>query len=105
MAGFSGATYGFTIGHIAPEASKGGPIGVIREGEIINVDVAKRTLNVEISSDEEESPNARTKDGKNRKRRAMPDGCVGEIREVGVVGFAGGDHELMRGGWWLVVGH
>ena len=63
---FSGATYGFTIGHIAPEASKGGPIGAIREGDIISVDVAKRTLNVELSDEEIAT---RSKDWKPRAPR------------------------------------
>ncbi len=49
---FSGATYGFTVGHIAPEASKGGPIAALREGDVISIDVATRTLNVELSDAE-----------------------------------------------------
>ncbi len=49
---FSGATYGFTVGHIAPEASKGGPIAIVREGDIISIDVAKRRLDVELSEAE-----------------------------------------------------
>jgi len=43
---FSGATYGFMVGHIAPEAAKGGPIGLIRDGDIIKMDVDKRTIDV-----------------------------------------------------------
>ena len=49
---FSGATYGFTAGHLAPEASKGGPIAIVREGDIISFDVAKRRLDVELSDEE-----------------------------------------------------
>ena len=49
---FSGATRGFTAGHVAPEAFVGGPIAAVREGDIIAFDVAKRTLDVEISKDE-----------------------------------------------------
>jgi dihydroxy-acid dehydratase len=45
---FSGATYGFTAGHVAPEASKGGPIAAVRDGDIISFDVAKRRLDVEL---------------------------------------------------------
>src|SRR5208283_3029658 len=45
---FSGATYGFTVGHIAPEASKGGPIAFVRDGDMISIDVAKRRLDVEL---------------------------------------------------------
>ena len=46
---FSGATRGFTAGHVAPEAFVGGPIAAVREGDIIAFDIPKRTLNVEIS--------------------------------------------------------
>ena len=46
---FSGATRGFCVGHIAPEASRGGPMAAIREGDIVVIDVASRTLDVEIS--------------------------------------------------------
>jgi dihydroxy-acid dehydratase len=49
---FSGATRGFTAGHVAPEAFVGGPIAAVREGDIITFDIPKRTLNVEISDAE-----------------------------------------------------
>jgi dihydroxy-acid dehydratase len=49
---FSGATRGFTAGHVAPEAFIGGPIAAVREGDIIAFDIAKRTLDVEISKEE-----------------------------------------------------
>jgi dihydroxy-acid dehydratase len=49
---FSGATRGLMVGHITPEAAVGGPIGLIREGDILALDVDARTLNVEISADE-----------------------------------------------------
>ena len=49
---FSGATRGFTAGHVAPEAFVGGPIAAVREGDIIHFDIANRTLNVEISDAE-----------------------------------------------------
>jgi dihydroxy-acid dehydratase len=52
---FSGATRGASIGHICPEASKRGPIAAIREGDIIVLDVAKRTLSVELSDAEIQS--------------------------------------------------
>src|SRR5437763_1971866 len=48
---FSGATHGFCIGHIAPEASRGGPIAAVRDGDIVAIDVAARTLNVELAAD------------------------------------------------------
>jgi dihydroxy-acid dehydratase len=49
---FSGATRGFTAGHVAPEAFVGGPIAAVHEGDIIAFDIKKRTLNVEISAEE-----------------------------------------------------
>ncbi|MCX6409057.1 MAG: dihydroxy-acid dehydratase [Actinobacteria bacterium] len=49
---FSGATHGLMVGHVAPEAYRGGPIAVIREGDIIVLDVEKRQLNVELSDEE-----------------------------------------------------
>jgi dihydroxy-acid dehydratase len=49
---FSGATRGFTAGHVAPEAFVGGPIAAVREGDIIAFDIKKRTLDVDISAEE-----------------------------------------------------
>ncbi len=49
---FSGATRGLSVGHIAPEASRGGPMAAIREGDIVSLDVATRTLNVELTDAE-----------------------------------------------------
>jgi dihydroxy-acid dehydratase len=46
---FSGATRGFMVGHIAPEASRGGPIAAVRDGDTVVIDVANRKLDVEIS--------------------------------------------------------
>jgi dihydroxy-acid dehydratase len=49
---FSGATHGFMIGHVAPEAADGGPIAAIRTGDVIVVDIKKRRLDVELSAAE-----------------------------------------------------
>jgi dihydroxy-acid dehydratase len=46
---FSGATRGFCVGHIAPEASRGGPMAIVRDGDTIVIDVDARRLDVEIS--------------------------------------------------------
>lgn len=46
---FSGGTRGLCIGHISPEAAEGGPIALIRDGDIINIDLTQRTLQVEVS--------------------------------------------------------
>jgi dihydroxy-acid dehydratase len=49
---FSGATRGFCIGHVGPEAAVGGPIGLLRDGDIIAIDAAKGTIAVELSDAE-----------------------------------------------------
>ncbi len=49
---FSGGTRGPCIGHISPEASEGGPIAIIREGDIIEIDIPNRLLRVDLSEDE-----------------------------------------------------
>jgi dihydroxy-acid dehydratase len=49
---FSGATRGFMVGHVAPEAASGGAIGVVREGDAIVIDIEKRSIDVEISPEE-----------------------------------------------------
>jgi dihydroxy-acid dehydratase len=49
---FSGATKGLMLGHVAPEAMVGGPIGLLREGDIITIDVEARSVNVELSDTE-----------------------------------------------------
>jgi len=52
---FSGATRGFSIGHVAPEAFAGGPIGLIEDGDVITIDIADRTLAVDVSDEELEA--------------------------------------------------
>ncbi len=49
---FSGATRGACIGHVSPEAMEGGPIALIKEGDIINIDIPARKLELEISDEE-----------------------------------------------------
>jgi dihydroxy-acid dehydratase len=49
---FSGATHGFMIGHVAPEAAEGGPIAALRTGDMITIDIKKRLLDVELSAAE-----------------------------------------------------
>ena len=48
---FSGGTSGLSIGHVSPEAAEGGAIALVNEGDIINIDIPNRTINVEISDD------------------------------------------------------
>jgi dihydroxy-acid dehydratase len=49
---FSGGSHGFIIGHITPEAQEGGPIALVRDGDVIEVDAAKCTLSVQLSDAE-----------------------------------------------------
>ncbi len=49
---FSGATRGAAIGHVAPEAQAGGPIGLVHEGDMIAIDIPARTLSLEVPEEE-----------------------------------------------------
>jgi dihydroxy-acid dehydratase len=49
---FSGGTHGFSIGHVGPEAAVGGPIGLLKDGDVIDIDITKGSLNVILSEDE-----------------------------------------------------
>ena len=49
---FSGASHGPMVGHVAPEAAVGGPIGLLREGDIITLDIPNRQLNVRLTEEE-----------------------------------------------------
>ena len=49
---FSGGTRGACIGHVSPEAAAGGPIGLLRDGDRITLDIPARRLDVDLSEDE-----------------------------------------------------
>ncbi|MBT7943211.1 MAG: dihydroxy-acid dehydratase, partial [Alphaproteobacteria bacterium] len=49
---FSGATRGFCVGHVNPEAATGGPIGLLKDGDIITIDAEAGTIDVSLSDDE-----------------------------------------------------
>ena len=49
---FSGGTHGFSIGHVGPEAALGGPIGLLKNGDTIEIDTEKGILNVDLTKDE-----------------------------------------------------
>lgn len=63
---FSGGTSGLSIGHVSPEAAEGGAIGLIEEGDMIDIDIPNRTINVRVSDDElakrRDAMNAKGKD-------------------------------------------
>lgn len=64
---FSGATRGFCIGHVGPEAAVGGPIGLLKDGDMITIDAVDGTMDVALSEDELE---ARRKEWKPRETDA-----------------------------------
>jgi len=49
---FSGGTHGIMIGHISPEAVEGGAIGIVQEGDVIDINVEKREINIEVEASE-----------------------------------------------------
>jgi dihydroxy-acid dehydratase len=49
---FSGGTSGLSIGHVSPEAAEGGPIGLVEDGDIIEIDISGRGINVRVSDEE-----------------------------------------------------
>ena len=69
---FSGATRGAAIGHVSPEAASRGPIAVIREGELIDIDINAGTIDLRIS--EEELQKRLDANGRHRSRRSRAAG-------------------------------
>ncbi|MCP4648519.1 MAG: dihydroxy-acid dehydratase [PVC group bacterium] len=65
---FSGGTRGLCIGHVAPEAAAGGEIGVLKNGDIIEIDVAKKKLNVKLSAAEIKRRKSKMKPFKSKVR-------------------------------------
>ena len=61
---FSGATRGFCVGHVGPEAALGGPIGLLKNGDIIDIDAKKGTINVRLSKKELASRRGKWKEKK-----------------------------------------
>jgi dihydroxy-acid dehydratase len=55
---FSGATRGLMVGHVSPEAARGGPIGLVRDGDIVTIDVDERRLELELTDSELEARRA-----------------------------------------------
>jgi dihydroxy-acid dehydratase len=49
---FSGATHGFMVGHVAPEAARGGPIAAVQDGDVITIDVGARRMDVDLDDAE-----------------------------------------------------
>jgi dihydroxy-acid dehydratase len=71
---FSGGTSGLSIGHVSPEAAEGGTIGLVREGDIIEIDIPNRTIHLAVEAAELETRRAEQrqagwKPSKPRKRK------------------------------------
>ena len=49
---FSGATRGLMVGHVSPEAARGGPLAAVRDGDVITIDVNEGALNIDLTADE-----------------------------------------------------
>jgi dihydroxy-acid dehydratase len=49
---FSGGSHGFVIGHVVPEAQVGGPIALVRDGDVISLDAVKNSIDLHVSDDE-----------------------------------------------------
>jgi dihydroxy-acid dehydratase len=55
---FSGGTSGLSIGHASPEAAQGGAIGLVKDGDVIEIDIPNRTINLKVSASELEARRA-----------------------------------------------
>ncbi len=70
---FSGGTSGLSIGHVSPEAAAGGAIGLVEEGDPISIDIASRTITLEVPDEElERRRGARDEDGWSPMKRDRP---------------------------------
>ena len=93
---FSGATRGFCIGHVGPEAAVGGPIGLLKDGDIISIDAVEGTISVDLSDDELSS---RAKDWHPRETD-FQSGCIWKYAQTvgpavnGAVTHPGGENEV-----------
>ncbi len=68
---FSGGSHGFVVGHVTPEAAVGGPIGLLKDGDKITIDAAKREINVNISDAEMEKRRQKWKAPKPKYTRGV----------------------------------
>ncbi len=68
---FSGGSHGFVVGHITPEASVGGPLGIVKNGDSITIDAEKRELNLNITKTEFKKRQKAWKAPKTRYKRGV----------------------------------
>ncbi len=68
---FSGGTYGLVVGHVAPEAAVGGPIALVKEGDLITIDATRNLIEVKVSDEELSRRKAQWKEPEPRYRRGI----------------------------------
>ncbi|MGB9621216.1 MAG: dihydroxy-acid dehydratase, partial [Brevinematia bacterium] len=68
---FSGGSHGFIIGHVSPEAQVGGNIALVKNGDIISIDLEKREINIEIPEEELEKRKSEWKEPKLKYKRGI----------------------------------
>ena len=76
---FSGGTWGFCIGHVAPEATDGGPIAFVRDGDRIRIDVPAKALDLLV----DDAELARRRDGWTPEPAALHERCARQVRQAG----------------------
>ncbi len=82
---FSGGTRGFCIGHVGPEAAVGGPIGLLKDGDIISIDAVKGTLDVEVDASRAREPQEELES----PGQSLPERRVAQVRQLGRAGVQG----------------
>jgi len=68
---FSGATHGLMVGHVAPEAARGGPIAAVADGDMVVFDIEKRRLDVELTDAEIEKRLANWREPEPRYKKGV----------------------------------
>ena len=94
---FSGATRGFCIGHVGPEAAVGGPIALIKNGDIIKIDAVKGKLDLDVSKEELEKRRKSWKPPKNAYQSGVLRKYADQVgpARAGAVTHAGGKAEVV----------
>ena len=81
---FSGATHGFMVGHVAPEAVVGGPIALVRDGDLISIDEGTRRIDVDVAAPISKSAERSGRLRRQRSRvgwwRSTPSSCRRRVR-------------------------
>lgn len=86
---FSGGSSGLVIGHASPEAAEGGAIGLVEEGDMIDIDIPARTINLRVSFEELAHRRGKMED---RGAAALEAGGARALRVAGAAGVCGADH-------------